>query len=66
MMVPKDSFGLAFDNEICRTGMIYPAMVSNTLWALCSDETTKNRELYNLYFPKNEIFENSIFCTEYP
>ena len=42
MMVPKDSYGVAFDNEICRTAHIYPAMVQNSLWAFCTDETTKN------------------------
>ena len=46
MMLPKDSYGRAFDNEICRTGHIYPAMVQNTLWAFCTDETTKKCKMY--------------------
>ena len=46
MMVPRDSYGVAFDNEVNRSGHIYPAMVSNTLWALCTDENAKNRKMF--------------------
>ena len=46
MLVPKNSYGTAFDNEICRSGHIYPAMVQNTLWALCTDESTQKCKMY--------------------
>ena len=48
MMVPKDSYSIPFDNEIRRTGHIYPAMVSNSLWGLCIGADTKNCKLYDI------------------
>ena len=65
MMVPKDSYGVAFDNEIRRTGHIYPAMVSNSLWALCDGESTKDCKLFNInsfgYFQKKRNFQKKFF-----
>ena len=48
MMTPRDSTGTVSDNEIQRTGELYPAMVSNSLWALSTDRSTSNCKLTNL------------------
>ena len=34
VMTPRDSTGVMSDNDFQRTGVIYPSMVSNSLWAL--------------------------------
>ena len=61
MMVPKGSTGAAFDNEYCRTGMIYPAQVCNLLWGLSTDASTKNckySKVVQLINPENYIIIN--------
>ena len=34
MMTPRDSTGVVSDNELQRTGELYPAQVSSSLWTI--------------------------------
>ena len=36
-MTPRDSTGVISDNELQRTGELYPAQVSSSLWTISSD-----------------------------
>ena len=50
MMTPRDSTGIVSDNEIQRTSELYPAQVSNSLWAICTKKDLSECKLINLNF----------------